>query len=102
MIPERPSKRDAKCIDGGGSAPGSIGACAISSCDFASSTSSDTRFSPSSVILSLRRAYASCHFLRAAPARHREAELFLGSGGRELAGDATLVDDEDAVGERQD
>src|SRR3979490_490067 len=35
-------------------------------------------------------------------AGHREAALFLGRGRRELAGDAALVDDEDAVGERQD
>ena len=35
MIPESPSKRDAKCIDGGGTAPGSSGACATSSCDLA-------------------------------------------------------------------
>ena len=37
-----------------------------------------------------------------AAAGHREAELLLGRGRRELADDPALVDDEDAVGERED
>src|SRR5262249_38749014 len=35
-------------------------------------------------------------------AGHREAELFLGRGRRELADDPARVDHEDAVGERED
>ena len=37
-----------------------------------------------------------------AAAGHRDAELLLGRARRELADDLALVDDEDAVGERQD
>ena len=40
--------------------------------------------------------------LPAPAAGHREPELFLGRRRRELADDAALVDDEDAVGERED
>src|SRR6188474_336038 len=35
-------------------------------------------------------------------ARHGDSELLLGRGGRELADDLALVDDEDAIGEGQD
>src|SRR5690349_20967290 len=84
-MPETPPILDAKVIDGDGGTPPSSGACETSSCDRASSKSVETRCS--SLIDSRLRAGASYGDLVAPPARHREAELFLRRGRRELADD---------------
>src|SRR3954471_6489277 len=91
--PETPLTRDANVMDGDGGTPPSVGACETSSCDRASSKSDETRCS--SLTAPPR---VSCGDLFAAAARHREAQLFLRRGRRELADDAALVDDEDPIG----
>src|SRR5690242_8022949 len=102
MTPRIPPKRDAKCCCGVGTVPGA-GGCATSSCVVASSTRSSVFSGPRwsvmfplpapaepapALLVRLRRAYASCRLLPAPSAGHREAELFLGGGRRELAHDA--------------
>src|SRR3954447_4239492 len=95
--PETPLTRDANVMDGDGGTPPSSGACETSSCDRASSKSVETRRSSLT-----GRPYGSRGGLFAPAARHREAQLLLRCGRRELADDASLVDDEDPVRQRED
>src|SRR3954447_22448760 len=101
--PERPPKREAKCCDGCGTSPGGGGASNSSSLSSSLTGPLPAPAKPApSLLVRLRRAYASCGLALASAAGHREAELFLGGARRELADDLPLVDDEDAVGERED